>query len=106
VAVDPAGGKIYWGNFNDVRVGNLDGSGSPSTLFAGVGAQFVAVLPASSPPPAPAAASGEDPKCKKLRKKRKRQKRSLAKAGSSAKRSMVKANLKDTKKRLKRLGCS
>jgi DNA-binding beta-propeller fold protein YncE len=103
VGIDPAAGKIYWGNGNDVRVGNLDGSGSPSTLFAGVGADYVAVLPASAPAPAPAA--GEDPKCKKLRKKHKRQKRNLAKAGG-AKRSMIRVNIQDTKKRLKRLGCS
>jgi len=101
VAVDPAGGKIYWGDFHDVRVGNLDGSGSPSTLFADVGADYVAVLPATAPAPA----GGEDPKCKKLRKKHKRQKKNLAKAGSSAKRSQIQTNIKDTKKRLKRLGC-
>jgi DNA-binding beta-propeller fold protein YncE len=41
VAIDPAAGKIYWTNLGQccsgpgqVRVGNLDGSGSPSTLFA------------------------------------------------------------------------
>jgi DNA-binding beta-propeller fold protein YncE len=104
VAVDPASGKIYWGNFNDVRVGNLDGSGSPSTLFAGVGAYFVAVQPASTPAPAPAA--GEDAKCKKLRKKRKRQKHNLAKAGSASKRLLIQGNIKDTKKRLKKLACT
>jgi PKD domain len=52
-----------------------------------------------------AASAGKDPKCKKLRKKRKRQKRGLAKAGSEAKRSMIQANIKDTKRRLRRLGC-
>jgi DNA-binding beta-propeller fold protein YncE len=40
VAIDPAAGKIYWTDLGNccsgpgqVRVGNLDGSGSPSTLF-------------------------------------------------------------------------
>ena len=34
VAVDPAGGKLYWANFfsGEIRAANLDGSGSPSTL--------------------------------------------------------------------------
>ncbi len=37
VAIDPATNKIYWTNqFTDqVRVGNLDGSGTASTLFGG-----------------------------------------------------------------------
>ena len=102
MAVDPAANKIYWGNGTDLRVGNLDGSGSPSTLFASVGAQWPAVL-SSETGATPTA--GEDPKCKKLRKKRKRQKGGLAKAGSAPKRSMIQANLKDTNKRLKKLGC-
>jgi DNA-binding beta-propeller fold protein YncE len=106
VAVDPAAGKIYWGNFSDVRVGKLDGSGSPSTLFAGVGAFYVAVQPGpAEPPAAPAAAAGEDPKCKQLRKKRKRQTKNLAAATTETKRSQIQANIKDTKKRLKRLAC-
>ena len=35
VAIDPAAGKIYWANFNSgkIRVANLDGSGTASTLF-------------------------------------------------------------------------
>ena len=39
VAIDPAAGKIYWTNLGllqrsgQVRVGNLDGTGTPSTLF-------------------------------------------------------------------------
>ena len=48
---------------------------------------------------------GQAPKCKKLRKKLKRQRKGLAKAGSEAKQGMIKANIKDTKKRLKKLGC-
>jgi DNA-binding beta-propeller fold protein YncE len=37
VAIDPAAGKIYWANFysNGIRVANLDGTGSASTLFDG-----------------------------------------------------------------------
>jgi DNA-binding beta-propeller fold protein YncE len=44
VAVDPAAGKIYWTDLGNccsgpgqVRVGNLNGSGTPSTLFDGEG---------------------------------------------------------------------
>lgn len=44
VAIDPAAGKIYWTDLGNccsgpgqVRVGNLDGSGTPSTLFDGEG---------------------------------------------------------------------
>jgi DNA-binding beta-propeller fold protein YncE len=34
VAIDPAANKIYWADaVNEIRVGNLDGSGSPSGLF-------------------------------------------------------------------------
>ena len=54
------------------------------------------------PPPA---AAKKDPKCKKLRKKLKRQKKGLAKATAEAKRAFIQANIKDTKKRLKKLGC-
>jgi hypothetical protein len=46
-----------------------------------------------------------DPKCKKLRKKRKRQKKNLAKAATEAQRSTIQANIKDTRKRLKKHGC-
>ena len=49
--------------------------------------------------------SGKDPKCAKLHKKLKRQKQKLANAGTAAKQSMIRANIADTKKRLKRLGC-
>ena len=62
----------------------------------------VAARPTATPVPP---ASATNPKCKKLRKKRKRQKGGLARAGSEAKRSMIQANIKDTKKRLKKLGC-
>ena len=39
VAVDPAAGKIYWANFstNAIRVGNLNGTGTPLTLFTDPG---------------------------------------------------------------------
>ena len=34
--LNPAAGKIYWANWNsgEIRVANLDGTGSASTLFA------------------------------------------------------------------------
>ena len=46
IAIDPAAGKIYWtnwglnypspsGEWGQVRVGNLDGSGTPKTLYEG-----------------------------------------------------------------------
>ena len=39
VAVDPANNKIYWANFStqEIRVGNLDGTGTASTLFTDPG---------------------------------------------------------------------
>ena len=51
VAVDPAAGKIYWANFStsEIRVGNLDGTGTASILFtdpAGSGPSGVAIDPA------------------------------------------------------------
>ena len=35
VAIDPAAGRIYWGDFGSggIQGGNLDGSGSPATLY-------------------------------------------------------------------------
>jgi YVTN family beta-propeller protein len=47
----------------------------------------------------------QDPKCRHLRKKLSRQEAKLAKATGEAKRSMIEANLEDSKKRLKKLGC-
>lgn len=38
IAIDPTAGKIYWSDYSysgRIRVGNLDGSGSPSSLFIG-----------------------------------------------------------------------
>jgi hypothetical protein len=45
------------------------------------------------------------PNCKKLRKKLKRQNKGLAKATTEAKRGMIKENISDTKRRLKKRGC-
>jgi hypothetical protein len=56
-------------------------------------------------PPASTAPATKGPKCKKLRKKLKRQKKGLAKATTKAKRSMIRENIADTKRRLKKLGC-
>ncbi len=49
--------------------------------------------------------AADNPKCKKLRKKLKRQKKGLARATTEAKRSMIQANIADTKRRLKKRGC-
>ena len=50
VAVDPAANRIYWTDFSPylVRAGNLDGSGSATTLFpdAGSNPRGVAIDPA------------------------------------------------------------
>jgi hypothetical protein len=62
----------------------------------------VAAPPTASPS---ASAAAADPKCKFLRKKRKRQKQGLAAATTEKKRSHIQANIKDTKKRLRKLGC-
>jgi DNA-binding beta-propeller fold protein YncE len=45
------------------------------------------------------------PNCKKLRKKLKRQKKGLAKARTETKRAMIKENIADTRRRLKKRGC-
>ena len=57
------------------------------------------------PQAAAATPKGEDRKCKHLRKKLKRQKAKLEKADTDKKRSMIQANIEDTKKRLEKLGC-
>jgi hypothetical protein len=48
---------------------------------------------------------GKDPKCAKLRKKLRRQKQKLVNATKAKKQSMVRLNIADTNRRLKRLGC-
>ena len=68
--------------------------------------QVTITYTANPTPPNPTPTASQDPKCKKLRKKLKRQQQGLAKAGSEAKRAMIQANIKDTKKRLKKRGCS
>jgi hypothetical protein len=55
--------------------------------------------------PNPPVAPGKDPKCKQLRKKLRRQQKGLANAGGENKQAMIHANIADTKKRLRRLGC-
>ena len=51
IAANPAAGKIYWANWNEgqIRVANLDGTGTASTLFAAPGNNLcgVAVNPAA-----------------------------------------------------------
>jgi uncharacterized protein (DUF2147 family) len=51
IAANPAAGKIYWANWNEgqIRVANLDGTGTASTLFAAPGGRLcgVAVDPAA-----------------------------------------------------------
>lgn len=49
--------------------------------------------------------SSADPSCKKLRKKLKRQRRHLEDAQSKSKRAQLRANIADTKSRLKKRGC-
>ena len=105
------GGGWYGGGggLNTGAGGGGSGHGPAGTSFqAGVHAgdgQVTITYSANPTPPNPTSAAGEDPKCKKLRKKLKRQQKNLAKAGSEAKRAMIQANIEDTKKRLKKLGC-
>ncbi|MGH2957099.1 MAG: hypothetical protein ACRDL6_08910, partial [Solirubrobacterales bacterium] len=75
------------------RVTATNQAGSASQTSA---ARNVSVAPA---------AQGKDPKCPKLRKKLKRQGRKLSRAVLESKRAQIKANIEDTKKRLKKLGC-
>jgi hypothetical protein len=53
----------------------------------------------------PVTTGAKDPKCKGLRKKLKRQQKGLAKATTEKKRPLIAGNIKDSEKRLKKLGC-
>jgi subtilisin-like proprotein convertase family protein len=68
------------------------------SISGGWSLDLAGVTPAQHP-------SGKDPKCAKLRKKLKHQKQKLANATTAAKQSMIRVNIADTKKRLKKLGC-
>jgi subtilisin-like proprotein convertase family protein len=68
------------------------------SISGGWSLDLAGVTPAKQP-------SGKDPKCAKLRKKLKRQKQNLGNATKAGKQSMIRVNIADTKKRLKRLGC-
>ncbi|MFL5908580.1 MAG: glycine-rich protein [Solirubrobacterales bacterium] len=100
-----AGGGGGWygggGGLNVAGGGGGSGYGPTGTTFqTGVrsGDGLVTITYTANP-------SGKDPKCAKLRKKLKRQEAKLAKATSESKRSMIQANIEDTQKRLKKLGC-
>ena len=52
MSIDPIAGKIYWADFDSslIRVGNLDGTGLPATLFSepsGAGPSGVAIDPSA-----------------------------------------------------------
>jgi hypothetical protein len=105
------GGGWYGGGggFNAGAGGGGSGTGPAGTNFeTGVhsGDGQVTITYTANPTPAnPTPTAGEHPNCKKLRKKLKRQQKGLANAGTEAKRAMIQANIKDTKKRLKKRGC-
>jgi hypothetical protein len=85
------------------------GTGLTAGVRSGNG-QVTISYPDSSPlapasPQSPSQQTGKDPKCKRLQKKLKRQEANLAAAESDAKRARIAANIEDTKKRLKKLGC-
>ena len=64
--------------------------------------------PASGPTPvgpSPQTQAVKDPKCDLLHRKLKRQQQGLAQAISDAKRAQIAANIEDTVKRLRKLGC-
>jgi hypothetical protein len=64
VAIDTAAGKIFWGTFSagTIRVANLDGSGTPQSLFTGLGSTaFAALLRAPAAAGAPGIAGGGQP---------------------------------------------
>jgi subtilisin-like proprotein convertase family protein len=69
------------------------------SISGGWSLDLAGVTPAQPQP------NGKDPKCATLRKKLKRQKQKLANATTAVKQSMIRVNIADTKKRLKRLGC-
>jgi hypothetical protein len=62
VAIDPAASKIYWKNDGypntGIRVGNLDGSGTPSTLFGVGDPGYVALLRSPAGAGAPQVSGG------------------------------------------------
>jgi hypothetical protein len=61
LAIDPGAGKIYWGNFTTgtIRVGNLDGTGTPQSLFAGeTNPWFLALLRSPAGTSAPQISGG------------------------------------------------
>ena len=105
------GGGGWYGGGGGFRgaAGGGSGNGPAGTSFetgvhSGDG-QVTITYTANPVPPNPTQTAGEHPNCKRLRKKLKRQQTGLAKAGSEAKRAMIQANIKDTKKRLKKRGC-
>ncbi|HEX3563670.1 MAG TPA: YncE family protein, partial [Solirubrobacterales bacterium] len=115
IAITPDGATAYVTNYSSDSVTPIatatNTAGTPITV--GTNPFGIAITPPTQTPPAqplppttPAAtpSSGKDPKCKHLRKKLKRQKGNLAKASTDAKRSMIQANIKNTKRRLKKLG--
>jgi subtilisin-like proprotein convertase family protein len=84
------------GTWNLYVVDNaLEDTGS---ISGGWTLDLAGVTPAQQP-------SGKDPKCAKLLTKLKHQKQKLANATTAEKQSMIRRNIADTKKRLKRLGC-
>lgn len=81
------------------------GTLAAGTSWVALLATYKAAPPPAPEPPAGSPRTGEDPKCERLRGKLKRQKRGLARASGEGKRARIRANVKDTEGRLKRLGC-
>jgi hypothetical protein len=83
------------------------GAGTHTTAGPDTGDAQVTITYTANPPAPPnsTATPGKDPKCKRLRKKLRRQQMGLAKAGRERKQAAIEVNIKDTKKRLQKLGC-
>lgn len=91
-----------------VELGDYPNSSAVGADGSDIGAVELQTSPGTgcTPPPPPATSTAtKDRKCTKLRKKRKRQQKRLAKVATEAKRAMIRANLKDTERRLKKLSC-
>jgi hypothetical protein len=88
-------GKAWW---NDSGSGWDDLGGDYDMVFR----VFVDIPAPTTPAGQP---TGQDPKCNGLRKKLKHQNKNLGKAETEAKRSMIRTNIAETKRRLKKLGC-
>src|SRR5205085_441960 len=101
VAITPNGATAYVTNISSRSVTPITTATNTAGTPISVGGQPYGIAIAQDPPGA-----RKNPKCVRLRKKLRRwQQRKLARAGTEHKQAYIKANIKDTNRRLKKLGC-